>query len=280
MIRTESPARPASPATPAESTWDTGSHDDFFSYYAQQSLTPQAQERFRTLARMLLRVAAQGGKTGPLDVLDIGCGAGAQAQIWLDLGHRYRGLDINRPLIELASQRARQLKLQAEFDVGSATELPYATASSDLCVMPFLLEHVAAWQASVDEALRVVRPGGLVFISTTSKLCPAQDEFRLPAYGWYPPPLKRYFERRAVTDWPAVVNHAKYPAVHWFSPYQLGRYLRDRGCQTFDRFDVMDTASKSPQVRAALGVVRNFAPARFLGHVFTPYTLVVGRKAG
>jgi ubiquinone/menaquinone biosynthesis C-methylase UbiE len=264
------------PRAAPEAAWDTGSHDDFFAYYAQQSLTPQAQERFRTLAHMLLRVAGAGRHSGPLDVLDIGCGAGAQAH----MGHCYRGLDINRPLIELASQRARQLQLQAEFDVGSATELPYASASADICMLPFILEHVAAWQASVDEALRVVRPGGLVFISTTSKLCPAQDEFRLPAYGWYPPPLKRYFERRAVTDWPAVVNHAKYPAVHWFSAYQLGHYLREGGCdETFDRFDVMDTANKSPKVRAAMAVVRNFPPARFLGHVCTPYTLVVGRKA-
>ena len=266
-----------SPISNPQAAWDTGSNENFFKYYAQQSLTPQALERFRTLAHMLLRVA---GRSGPLDVLDVGCGAGAQAQIWLEMGHRYRGLDINRPLIELASQRAQQMQLQAEFDVGSATELPYASASCDICLLPFLLEHVVAWQTSVDEALRVVRPGGLVFISTTSKLCPTQDEFNLPAYGWYPPPLKRYFERRAVTDWPAVVNHARYPAVHWFSPYQLGAYLRERGCQTYDRFDVMDTDSKSAKVRAALGVIRNFAPARFLGHVFTPYTLVVGRKAG
>ncbi len=273
MSSTESKAT----ATPG-AAWDTGSHEDFFKYYAQQSLSPKALERFRATADMLLRMAPGGSKAGPLDVLDVGCGAGAQAQIWLERGHRYRGLDINRPLVELAEQRARQQNLQADFEVGSATELPYADACVDICMLPFLLEHVAAWQTSVDEALRVLRPGGLIFISTTSKLCPAQDEFNLPAYGWYPPPLKRYFERRAVTDWPAVVNHAKYPAVHWFSVYQLARYLRDRGCSTYDRFDVMDAAGKSTKVRAALAFIRGFAPARFVGHVLTPYTLVVGRK--
>ena len=269
---------PDSKAPAASPGWDTGSHEDFFKYYAQQSLSPKALERFRATAEMLLRVAAAGGKSGALDVLDVGCGAGAQAQIWLEQGHRYRGLDINRPLVELASQRARQQQLEAEFEVGSATELPYDDASVDICMLPFLLEHVAAWQTSVDEALRVLRPGGLVFISTTSKLCPVQDEFNLPGYGWYPPPLKRYFEHRAITDWPAVVNHAKYPAVHWFSVYQLGRYLRERGCDPFDRFDLMNAGGTSAKARAALMLIRSFAPARFVGHVFTPYTLVVGRK--
>ena len=49
-----------------------------------------------------------------------------------------------------------------------------------------------------------------MYISTTSKLCPIQEEFNLPWYSWYPAPLKRYFERRAVTDWPAIANYAKY----------------------------------------------------------------------
>lgn len=260
-------------------SWDTSSHEDFFNYYEKQSLSPGTMERFRATTQSLLSVFDKAGRRQTLDVLDIGCGAGAQGKFWLERGHRYRGVDINRPLIELAQHRAQQQGLAAQFEVGSATELPFQDASVDVCLLPFLLEHVQAWPSSIDEALRVLRPGGLIFISTTSKLCPSQDEFNLPCYGWYPPALKRYFERRAVSDWPAVANYAKYPAVNWFSVYQLSDYLRARGCEAFDRFDLMESKGRSVLVRLILATLRAVPPARFLGHVLTPYTLVVGRKS-
>ena len=265
-------------AAASSAGFDTSSHEDFFKYYEQQSLSPKTMERFRSICETLLRQVVRADRSTPLDVLDIGCGAGAQSTIWLERGHRYRGVDINRPLIELAQQRALQMRSAARFDVGSATALPFADASADVCLLPELLEHVADWQGCVNEAVRVLRPGGLLYISTTSCLCPKQEEFNLPFYSWYPAPLKRHFERRAVTDWPAVANFAKYPAVNWFSFYGLRTYLAPRGFDCLDRFDLIDTPSKGSPVRAVIGVLRALPPLRWLGHVATSYTVIVGRK--
>lgn len=265
------------PATDQQE-WDTGSHEDFFKYYEQQSLTPQTLERFRTAFETLLRVYGALPQGRKLDVLDIGCGAGTQSRFWTQQGHRYWGVDINEPLIQLACQRMAEQGIDARFEVGSATELPYVDESVDICQMPELLEHVADWQACVDEAVRVLRPGGLLFISTSSKLCPKQDEFNLPLYSWYPGFAKRYWVRRALTDRPDIANYAKYPAVNWFSVYGLRNYLEPKGFQCLDRFDLIDSSSKGALARMVLSVVRNFPPLRLLGHVATPYTLLLARK--
>jgi len=214
-----------------------------------------------------------------LDVLDVGCGAGAQAKFWLTGGHHYWGIDINQPLIELAQERARREGLAARFDVGTATALPFPDASMDICVLPELLEHVQDWEACVSEAVRVLRPRGLIYVNTSSHLCPVQQEFNLPLYGWYPGPLKKYFEKRAVTDWPAVANFAKYPAVNWFSFYQLRDYLGARGFESWDRFDIMQSEGHGAVTRAVLSLVRGAPLLRFLGHMLTPYTLLVARKS-
>lgn len=258
--------------------WDTSSHEDFFKYYEQQSLSARTMERFRAISHAVLRQLPSSAAQQQLDVLDIGCGAGAQSQFWLEGGHRYWGVDINEPLIDLARQRALRLKLQARFDVGTATALPFADQSMDVCLMPELLEHVADWQSCVNEAIRVLRPRGLLYLSTTNKLCPVQDEFNLPLYGWYPGWLKRYFERRAVTDWPAVVNHAKYPAVNWFSFFGLRRHLAPHGFVCLDRFDLIDISTKGALVRAIFLAIRSVPPLRWLAHVATPYTELVARK--
>ena len=261
-----------------EQVWDTGSHVDFYKYYEQQSLTPQTLERFRTACETLLRVYGPLPEGRSLDVLDIGCGAGTQSRFWIQSGHRYWGVDINEPLIQLARRRMAEQGVDARFDVGSATALPCGDETVDICQMPELLEHVANWQGCLNEAVRVLRPGGLLFVSTSSKLCPKQYEFNLPLYSWYPGFLKRYFEHRAITDRPDIANHAKYPAVNWFSVYELRRYLEPKGFRCLDRFDVMDAASKGLAAHMVLSALRNLSPLRFMAHVFTPYTLVVAKK--
>jgi 2-polyprenyl-6-hydroxyphenyl methylase/3-demethylubiquinone-9 3-methyltransferase len=258
--------------------WDHGTHPDFFDYYAAASQSETAAQRFRSIQAKLLRLAAQNGMPDRLDVADIGCGAGTQVRMWAELGHRVHGLDVNGPLIELAKQRARDEDLDACFEVGTATSLPWSDGSMDVCLMPELLEHVKDWEACVKEAARVLRPGGLLYLSTTNVLCPVQEEFNLPLYSWYPAALKRYCERLAVTSRPEIANYAKYPAVHWFSFYGLRRYLDPLGLRCLDRFDLIDDAAKPLFARMLVAMLRSFPPARFFGHVATPSTFLVATK--
>ena len=97
------------------------------------------------------------GLTKPvLDVADIGCGAGTQSFLWAELGHNVHGLDVNQPLLEVARQRAGESRCSIDFQLGSATELPWADQSMDVCLLLELLEHVSEWQACLQEC--VARP--------------------------------------------------------------------------------------------------------------------------
>jgi 2-polyprenyl-6-hydroxyphenyl methylase/3-demethylubiquinone-9 3-methyltransferase len=264
--------------SPEQSNWDHGSHKDFFNYYAEASETAATEQRFRSIQKAVLRVATQNGMRESLDVLDVGCGAGTQARMWAELGHRVHALDVNEPLIQLAKQRAREKSVNVVFEVGTATSLPWTDASMDVCLMPELLEHVTDWQACLREASRVLRPGGLLYLSTTNGLCPIQQEFNLPLYSWYPRPIKRHCERLAVTTRPEIANYAKYPAVHWFSFYGLQRHLGTLGLSCLDRFDLIDRAAKPAHTRFVISLLRTFRLARFLGHVATPGTFLIAVK--
>lgn len=265
------------PTTPQ---WDHSSDPDFYHYYEQQSLSPATLERFAVVREKVLRLARTRLKRdGPFAVADIGCGAGTQARLWAKLGHTVIGLDINAPLLELAGQRAVAEGVVIDFRVGSATELPLPDASMDICLLPELLEHVPGWEAVLQEAVRVLRPNGVLYLSTTNVLCPRQQEFELPFYSWYPGFLKRRYEKLAVTTRPELVNHARYPALHWFSFYQLRNWLQQHNVEARDRFDMMDTGTLGSLNRMALCLLRALPPLRFLGHVMTSYTVVFGVKA-
>jgi 2-polyprenyl-6-hydroxyphenyl methylase/3-demethylubiquinone-9 3-methyltransferase len=263
------------------SRWDHSSHEKFYDYYAKESESPNTRQRFASIQKLIHRIIMEDrGSVTAFDVVDIGCGAGVQSLMWAASGHRVHGLDINEPLLALANRRAAEAGYAIDFRLGSATDLPWASGSMDVCIAPELLEHVAEWNACLGEMARVLRPGGVLFLTTTNKLCPVQQEFNLPLYSWYPAAVKRYCEHLAVTTRPELANFAKYPAVNWFSFYGLRGALAELGFRCMDRFDLVDTDDKGRCARTILSCVRAVPLLRWCAHVATPHTTLLGIKRG
>lgn len=265
----------------SDGKWDHTSDQNFVDYYAEQSTSPTTLRRFTLVRDRVLKLLAPSGKPGGLDVLDvadIGCGTGTQARLWAELGHRVHAIDVSAALVDIGKSRAKDENLAINFDVGSATELPYPDFSMDVALLPELLEHVADWQSCLNEAARILKPGGLLYASTTNFLCPIQNEFNLPLYSWYPSALKRRYERLAVTTRPEIANYCKYPAVNWFSYYTLAAYLKKRGFECRDRFDMVDRNSLGAVGKLAVTLIRALPPLRFIGQVGTPGSVVFATR--
>jgi 2-polyprenyl-3-methyl-5-hydroxy-6-metoxy-1,4-benzoquinol methylase len=267
---------PANPVANREMADDHSTSKPFFDYYATQS---QQQSTIRRLSAyrdtILHRI---GPRERPLDVAEFGCGAGMQSLLWAKLGHRVHGLDVSRDLLELARTRVTEAGYEVDFQLAPATDAPWADGSMDVCLAVELLEHVPNWQRCLDELARVLRSSGVLFLTTTNKLCPKQQEFDLPLYSWYPGRLKRYYERLAVTSRPELVQHATHPAVNWFSYRGLRDELQQRGCECFDRFDLMNPDAQPLPKRMALRAARAMPALRTLLYLAVPSTWVLGIK--
>jgi 2-polyprenyl-6-hydroxyphenyl methylase/3-demethylubiquinone-9 3-methyltransferase len=258
--------------------WDYSTHEEFYEYYARASQSEKALDRFRRIKDVILRVIGDRAADRVLDVADIGCGAGTQSIEWAQAGHSVHALDVNGRLVQLARERAVKAGSDIDFRVGSATDVPWGNESMDVCIALELLEHVADWESCVNEFVRILRPGGLLFMTTTNRLCPRQEEFNLPLYSWYPRRAKRHFEKLALTTRPAVANFAKYPAVNWFTFYQLQAYLSARGFVSLDRFDMMDLNGKGRAARMLVTSLRSIALLRLFGQICTSSTRVLALK--
>jgi SAM-dependent methyltransferase len=101
------------------------------------------------------------------DVLDAACGEG-YGSAWLARTARsVAGLDIDEPTVRQARERYRAPNVR--FEVGSVAAMPFADASFD-CVVSFeTLEHIAEQEAMLGELRRVLRPDGLLIISTPNR---------------------------------------------------------------------------------------------------------------
>jgi 2-polyprenyl-6-hydroxyphenyl methylase/3-demethylubiquinone-9 3-methyltransferase len=259
--------------------YDHSSDARFYDYYARESVTESAARRFAAIRDLVLKVyRAHSQDENQLAVVDIGCGAGTLCNSWAETGHRVHGLDVNEPLLQLARERSAQSGFEIDYRLGSADALPWGDASMDVCIAAELLEHIPSWKPCLAEFVRVLRPGGVLYISTSNKLCPKQNEFNLPLYSWYPGPMKQHFQRLAATTRPDLANFATYPAVNWFSFYGLRSVLVQAGFRCYDLFDLMEEARYNIAVRIMISVIRALPPIRWLAHVMTPSTTVVAYK--
>jgi ubiquinone/menaquinone biosynthesis C-methylase UbiE len=103
-------------------------------------------------------------------ILDVGCGTGVFTVDFLAAGTDVVGLDISRPMLNLARKKTMGC---AFFPVqGDLQYLPFSQNSFDRTVSITALEFIADAKSAIDELFRVTRPGGCVVVATLNSLSP------------------------------------------------------------------------------------------------------------
>lgn len=152
-----------------------------------------------------------------LRVLDAGCGGGLLAEPLARLGARVTGVDAAPEALEVARRHARQGGLALRYEEGTAESLAAAGERFDAVTALEIVEHVADLESFLDALANLVKPGGMVALSTLNRtwrsylLGVVAAEYVL---GWVPP---------GTHDWNRFVR-----------PSELVRGLETRGFRATD----------------------------------------------
>jgi O-antigen biosynthesis protein len=101
------------------------------------------------------------------DVLDIASGEGYGSFLLSQTARTVIGVDIHRPAVDYANRT--YLSDRVSYKHGDATAMPIADASIDVIVSFETLEHFLDHTKFCDEVKRVLRPGGLLIISSPNR---------------------------------------------------------------------------------------------------------------
>jgi len=156
-------------------------------------------------------------------VLDVGCGYGDLTDYLMRQGATLvAGVEPNLEAVQVAhgliSDVERSLLCNA---VGE--HLPFNDAAFDLIVSNTVLEHVQSPRMVISEMARVLKPGGLCWISVPNYLFPMEPHWQLM---WIP-----YLPRRVAEKYAAWRgrNPDFLKTVTYITPFKLKKWLRESG---------------------------------------------------
>ena len=104
-----------------------------------------------------------------LDIIDIGCGGGLLAEPMRRMGATMTGIDAGKKNIDVARLHAEQSGLSIDYHHRLPEDLGSEKARYDVVLNMEVVEHVADLDVFLGAAANLVRPGGVMVLSTLNR---------------------------------------------------------------------------------------------------------------
>lgn len=207
-------------------------------------------------------------------VLDIGCGTGQQTMLFKNSGFDVVGIDISRGLVKVANK-----KIGAGIClVSDACKLPFPDACFDAVTSAgSTVNHIPDYTCFFEEAGRVLKPGGYIFLESDNKWNP--DILWCLASAALGDPLKYhetlrgaigYINRPLHEGFPYVFhltfddNKVKLLRLRNFTYHELRRELEGAGCDVVATYGAHSITNVIPST-----VMHRDNPGRLARILFT-----------
>ena len=121
------------------------------------------------LAQHFKRPAESVSPLAGLSLLDVGCGGGLICEPMARLGASVTGIDAGDKNIHVAANHATASGLTIDYQHITAEELVAKGATFDVVLALEIIEHVANPSAFYDALAALVKPGGMLILSTLNR---------------------------------------------------------------------------------------------------------------
>jgi len=104
-----------------------------------------------------------------VSVLDVGCGAGIFCEAVARLGAKVTGLDVSGDVLKVAKEHAREGGLKIEYVLSSVEDYVGSGKKFDVVSLLEIVEHSADHVSLISASASLLKPGGIMLISTVNQ---------------------------------------------------------------------------------------------------------------
>lgn len=104
-----------------------------------------------------------------IEILDIGCGGGIASEPLSRMGGKLTSIDESKELINIAKLHAKAMRLDIKYEHSNIDNLLKSKKQYDVIIALELLEHVNNVEYFCEVLSKLIKPNGLIIISTINR---------------------------------------------------------------------------------------------------------------
>lgn len=132
-------------------------------------------------------------KNSKARLLDLGCGIGLTTAVLAKYFPNSMGCDIDGKEVKASKEFLRLLKIKTKIILYDGRRLPFEDNSFDIVTSIEVTEHVANPELMLKEIRRVLKPDGILHITTANKWWPIEPHYHLPFLSFLPKDLANIY---------------------------------------------------------------------------------------
>lgn len=135
-------------------------------------------------------------KDNKAKLLDCGCGTGLTLYYVSKHFKNSQGVDVNKRNITIAQEQFRKLHHAVPLKLYNGKRLPYPDNFFDIVLSIEVWEHAIDTRTMLKEIARVLKPDGILHITTANKLWPLEPHYRLLFLSYLPTTLADWYVKK------------------------------------------------------------------------------------
>lgn len=207
--------------------------------------------------------------------LEIGTGLGWFPILCQKNGISCKGLEISRQLVEYAKNFGGKYGIEPDIELGNIEESDIGRSEYDVIIANSIFEHVECWQKGLEKIFDALKPGGLLFFSSTNKFSFTSGEYNFPLYGWLPD--KWRYRLRIARQGQDIIKLGI--DFHQFTYFQLRRFFKNLGFSIIlDRIDIPDPEALNEAKiwkKLVLRILKGVKPLKHVALFFASGTVFI-----
>ena len=134
-------------------------------------------------------------KDSKAKLLDLGCGIGLTLAVLAKHFTNSMGCDVGKNEIRASKELLKLLEIKSPVVLYDGKHLPFKDNTFDIITSIEVIEHVSKPDLMLKEIRRVLKPGGILHITTANKWWPIEPHFKLPFLSYLPSGVADFYVR-------------------------------------------------------------------------------------